>query len=185
MLNFAPPLPPPHKARHLTTLVSDDEHFSSAPSTGSGEAAAGKGGRVPDAVHDHDYSSPSILLFTEASSGASSTPNRTTNSSAHVLTLPAAANHAGGGSAGLAAVGGGLETVLFGVTIMMPLNNAKVNTSAWVFRSGVVDKAGGFNVARQIWQTRDTVCGEWWSDRCTRRFYEHPPLALSHTRIEG
>jgi hypothetical protein len=41
------------------------------------------------------------------------------------------------------------------------------------------------NTEGQIWQTRDTVCGEWWNSRCSRRFYEHPPLALSHARIEG
>ena len=166
-------------SRHLTTLVSDDTLFApkAAAATFAIDVATtatttkntttttsrSNSSNSINNVGDPNYNSPPILEFAVARDTAN---NANTSST--------------GGNGG----GGLLETVFFGMTLLVPVNNAKVNVSAWVFKSGVSNQ-GNFNVARQIWQTRDTVCGEWWSARCSRRFYEPPPLAVTHSRIEG
>jgi len=76
------------------------------------------------------------------------------------------------------------ESVLFGLTMVVPLFNNHTNTSMIVFRAGV-SRSGAFNVARQFWATRVPMCGQWWSLACRARFFNHPPYRHAYVRVEG
>lgn len=145
-------------ARHLTTIVSSDRSFSLQlePQT-----------MQPGSLTlDGPSSATPMLSFADGRQGN--------------LELPAGQRLTEGAMAALSTP----ETVLFGVTLVIPVFNNHTNTSMISFRSGV-GNPGSFNVLRQFWTTRIPMCGQWWSSHCAARFYHHPPYPHAYTRIEG
>jgi hypothetical protein len=127
-------------ARHLTTLVSDDASFT---------PQAPQGGDIhkdPYSNNDPAYDSPPILEFVAVGSRsgqvAADSSNATYTDRSQFASVHAATTV-------LTSTTSKLETVFFGMTLVLPVNNAKVNVSAWVFKSGV-QQPGNFNVARTV-----------------------------------
>jgi hypothetical protein len=85
----------------------------------------------------------------------------------------------------LASTSPGVETVVFGMSLIVPTYNVRANASMLVFRSSASTESGGFNVYRQMWTARLNVCGQYWGDTCRRRFFAQVPYNNAYTRIEG
>ena len=77
-----------------------------------------------------------------------------------------------------------LETVIFGMSLVVPTYNAHANASMLVFRSST-SAVDGFNVFRQMWTARLNLCGQYWGSDCSARFYAQVPYDNAYTRIEG
>jgi hypothetical protein len=76
-----------------------------------------------------------------------------------------------------------VETVVFGISLIVPTFNVRANASMMVFRSSA--RSGGFNIWRQMWAARLNVCGQYWGDQCRDRFFAQLPYNNAYTRIEG
>ena len=77
-----------------------------------------------------------------------------------------------------------VETVVFGISLVVAAYNVHTNASMLVFRASAA-KAGGFNVYRQMWSARLNICGQYWGGECSRRFFAQKPYHNAYTRIEG
>jgi len=75
-------------------------------------------------------------------------------------------------------------SVLFGVTLLVPLVDVQSNASHWAWHAGV-SSPQRFNIYRQSWQTRRPPCGEWWGGGCSARRVDQVPWGHALARIEG
>ena len=143
-------------ARHLTTIVASDTMAPVGAELRRSASLASAAGPLEPA-----YDTPAILSFlargdgnaTVAASAMGSGPSRTP------------------------------ETVLFGVTLVVPIDNSNGNASMVEWRTGA--QQSGFNVWRQMWTTSVPMCGQWYGTDCMLRFLNHPPHVSSYARIEG
>ena len=143
--------------RHLTMLVANDAEFR---------------GSVREDSRQFDRSSvvgdaPPLLLF-------SNDPAKKLNTSIGGGNLLHAKNHDRG--IGIA------ETVVFGMSLVVPAYNVHGDASMLVFRASAAD---GFNVFRQMWTARLNLCGQYWGDQCSERFFAQVPYRNAYMRIEG
>jgi hypothetical protein len=79
---------------------------------------------------------------------------------------------------------GTAETIVFGMSLVVPTYNVHTDVSMLVFRASV-SAPDGFNVFRQMWTARLNLCGQYWGIKCSERFFAQVPYRNAYTRIEG
>jgi hypothetical protein len=150
-------------ARHLTGLVSDDG-TSTHPQV---RASVLENDQRHQMEPDYD-TTPPILYFANADSNNGCGGNRENVSggggSKHSGRVRS--DHVGRRTTDLSTTP---ETVLFGLYMLVPIDNTFRNTSMVAWRAGTGESAG-YNVIRQFWSTSVPVCGQWWSTGCNERF---------------
>jgi hypothetical protein len=143
--------------RHLTMLVADDAEFRGSDREDSRQFD--RSSVVGDA--------PPLLLFSNKPAMVLSTETATR-----------AGRKLGAGEGGVA------ETIVFGMSLVVPTYNVHTDASMLVFRASV-SAPGGFNVFRQMWTARLNLCGQYWGSKCSERFFAQVPYRNAYTRIEG
>ena len=51
--------------------------------------------------------------------------------------------------------------------------------------SASASAAAGVNVFRQMWTARLNICGQYWGEECSERFFAQLPYNNAYTRVEG
>lgn len=158
-------------ARHLVQLVADDRGFGGCGGNTTRMAQLerlraavlgpdGGGSDGPGNVEPAYDQTPPILLYSNRAPKAIAKPRHSRRD-------------------------GGLGSLLFGITLFVPLADRQTNASHWAWRSGVSTPGSMFNVYRQGWQTRRPPCGEWLANGCSARRNGQLPYAHAYVRIEG